>query len=252
MKIVGVIPARYKSSRFEGKPLADICGKPMIWWVYQQVIKTSSIDEVIIATDDDRIVNVCKRLNMNVILTSVNNQTSTERIYEVSKQVEGDLYICINGDEPLIDPKIIEKIIPTQYENYKNECYVSNLMTPIYSPVEVIDTTNIKVVTDMFNNALYMSRNPIPSPKSTIEYSFYKHLGVLIYNKCALKFFANTSKGKNEIIEDINELRFIENGVKLKMVEVEAHSLSVDTPKDLEYVRKIIKEKIDKGELINE
>lgn len=252
MRIIGVIPARYGSSRFPGKPLMDICGKPMIWWVYQQVLSVKGLSDVIVATDDKRIVDVCNKLNINVILTSTNNKTSTERIYEVSKEVSSDLYICINGDEPLIKPDIIEAIIPQKSDVTGVEYYVSNLMTRMNNPVEVIDTTNIKVVTDVSNNALYMSRNPIPSPKSSVEYSFYKHLGVLIYNSKALEFFANTTKGKNEIIEDINELRFIENGIKLKMVEVNSTSLSVDTPKDLEYVKKIIKKKIDKGELSNE
>lgn len=238
MRIVAIIPARYNSTRFPGKPLADICGKPMIWWVYNQVKKVSEILDVYVATDDERIASVCDSFNINHIMTSDSHRTSTERLNEVADSIEADLYICINGDEPLIDPKIIKAIIPKELPD--TDLYVGNLMTSVSDPVEVVDFTNIKVVTDVDNNALFMSRSPIPYPKSSMDYKYYKHVGVLIYNKAALNFFASTAKGPMEMIEDINELRFIEHGNKLKMIKVEAHSLSVDTPKDLERIRNII------------
>lgn len=247
MKIVAVIPARYSSTRFPGKPLSDICGKPMIWWVYNQTKKVKGLSDVYAATDDTRIKEVCEKLNINVIMTSENNSSSTERLYEVSKAIDADLYICINGDEPLIDPKVIEKIIP---KNYDKNFYVGNLITEIKDPAECVDFTNIKVVTDCDSNALFMSRSPIPYPKNSITYKYYKHVGVLIYTKSALKFFAETKKGENEKIEDINELRFIENGKKIKMTKVNSKTLSVDTPKDLEKVRKIMQQKIDNGEIV--
>lgn len=245
MKIVAIIPARYQSSRFPGKPLADLCGKPMIWWVYNQVKKVSEIDEVYVATDDDRIFSMCEKIGINSIMTDLHHETSTERVNEVAHKVGADLYVVVNGDEPLIDPEIIRAIIPMN--KIDTDFYVSNLMTEILHPSEVIDFTNIKVVTDKEGNALFMSRSPIPYPKAFIDYKYYKHVGVLIYSKSALEFFATTPKGYNEKIEDVNELRFIENGKKLKMVEVKAHSLSVDTPKDLEYVRTVIQDMIDRG-----
>lgn len=247
MKIIGVIPARYKSSRFPGKPLADICGKPMIWWVYRQVKKVKELSNVYVATDDDRIEKVCKELGISCIRTSDKHQTSTERTFEISQKIDSDFYVVINGDEPLIDPDVISKIIPNGIP--LNRFYVANLMTEIKSAVETVDFTNIKVVTDSQSNALFMSRSPIPYPKASVKYKYYKHIGVLIYDKDALRFFAETPKGYNEIIEDVNELRFIENGKKLKMIIVDAKSLSVDTPKDLEYVRGIIEEKIKNGEI---
>ena len=247
MKVIAVIPARYKSTRFPGKPLADICGKPMIWWVYNQVIKSKKIDEVYVATDSDEIADVCNKYHINYVMTSQHHGTSTERLNEVAQKIDSDLYICINGDEPLIDPKVIEAIIPD--ESYNKDFYVSNLMTEIKNPVECVDFTNIKVVTDFENNALFMSRSPIPYPKASLNYKYYKHVGVLIYTKSALKFFAETKKGKNEMVEDVNELRFIENGQKLKMIEVTANSLSVDTPKDLESVIKVVSSKIESGEI---
>lgn len=247
MKVIAVIPARYQSSRFPGKPLADLCGKPMIWWVCQQVRKVAEIDEVYVATDDARIVDVCKEHGILSVMTRSDHGTSTERVYEVAQNIPADLYIVINGDEPLIDPQVIRAIIP---KVKPDDFYVSNLMTEIKSPVEAIDFTNIKVVTDEDSNAMFFSRSPIPYPKSSIDYKYYKHVGVLIYDINALKFFAETPKGYNEKIEDVNELRFIEHGKQLKMVEVEANSLSVDTPKDLEHVRNVIMDKIKKGEII--
>jgi 3-deoxy-manno-octulosonate cytidylyltransferase (CMP-KDO synthetase) len=241
MKIIAVIPARYASTRFPGKPLADLCGKPMIWWVYNQVKKVSRIDEVYVATDDERIADVCNNYGFSVIMTSANHNTSTERVNEVAEKVDADIYICINGDEPLISPKVIEAIIPESADNF----YAANLMTAINESSEVIDNTNIKVVTDSCGFALFMSRSPIPYPKASLKYKYYKHLGVLAYTKEALDFVANTPKGFNERIEDINELRFIENQKQLYMVEVDASSISVDTPKDLIEVREIMqKEKI--------
>ena len=248
MRVIAVIPARYSSSRFPGKPLVDLCGKPMIWWVYNQVKKVGTIDEVYVATDDERIAKACDSLSIKYVMTRSDHGTSTERVYEVAQKVQSDLYVVINGDEPLIDPDIIQAIIPNKKP--AGDFYVSNLMTEIKSPVEAVDFTNIKVVTDEDLNALFFSRSPIPYPKSSIDYKYYKHVGVLIYDINALKFFAKTPKGYNEKIEDVNELRFVEHGKKLKMVEVEAHSLSVDTPKDLEKVKKIILEKIEKCEII--
>lgn len=244
MKTIAIIPARYNSSRFRGKPLADICGKPMIWWVYNQVKKVEKIDKVIVATDNNEIGEVCDKFGIEHIMTADTHATSTERLYEVAQKIDSDVYVCINGDEPLIDPLTIEQIIPKDIKHF----YAANLVTKINNPVEVVDSTNIKVVTDNEENALFMSRSPIPYPKATINYDYYKHLGVLAYTIEALKFFASTTKGKNEKIEDINELRFIEHGKKLKIITVDAHTLSVDTPKDLEYVRQVLESKITNEE----
>lgn len=247
MKVIAIIPARYQSSRFPGKPLADISGKPMIWWVYNQVKKCEKIDEVYVATDDERISKTCKQNGINYVMTSIEHRSSTERAYEVCRKVSSDLYVVVNGDEPLIDPNLIDSIVPTEMP--EQEVFVSNLMTAISSPVEAVDFTNIKVVVDAESNALFMSRSPIPYPKASIDYQYFKHIGVLLYNAAALKFFAETPKGQNEKIEDVNELRYIEHGIKLKMIPVEAHSLSVDTPKDLEFVREVVKQKISAGQI---
>lgn len=243
MKVIAIIPARYGSSRFPGKPLADICGKPMIWWVYQQVQKAEGISEVYVATDDQRIESACRENGIAALMTSGSHKTSTERAFEVANRIAADLYIVVNGDEPLIDPKTISRVIP---EQIPHELYVGNLMAKMERPSEVVDFTNIKVVTDNDGYAVFFSRSPIPYPKSSLNYVYYKHVGVLAYDYAALKFFAETPVGHNEAIEDINELRFIDHGVKIKMTEAVVHSLSVDTPKDFEYVKKEIEKKHEK------
>lgn len=245
MKVAAIIPARYDSSRFKGKPLADICGRPMLWWVYRQVKKSDRIDSVCVATDSEQVQELCRQYDMQCVMTSDRHRTSTERIYEAAQKLPADLYLCINGDEPLIRPEIIEKIIPENTDSF----FAANLMTQIHHPVEAVDDSNIKVVTDKNGCALFMSRSPIPHPKSSIQFEYFKHLGVLAYSPEALRFFSETSKGPLEEIEDINELRFIEHGKKLKMIPVEAETLSVDTPKDLEYVRSVVQEKMQRGEL---
>lgn len=245
MQAIAIIPARYDSSRFKGKPLADLCGRPMLWWVYHQVKKSKKLQQVWVATDHDAIREACAQYQIPCKMTSPQCPTSTQRVWEVAQSLEADLYVCVNGDEPLIDPQVIDQVIPTSLEGF----FAANLMAPIISPVEAVDDTNIKVVADGEGNALFFSRSPIPHPKSSVEYSFYKHLGVLCYTKEALEFFHSTPRGPLEAIEDINELRFIEHGKKLRMIPVEAKSLSVDTPKDLEYVRGVLRNKLSKGEI---
>ena len=144
MRTIAIIPARYGSSRFQGKPLADLCGKPMVWWVYNQVSQSKKIDAVYVATDHAAIQQACTELHIPCLMTSPANRTSTERIYEAAQSLPADIYLCINGDEPLIDPNIVEQVIPNRKEGF----FAANLMTKIHSPVEVVDETNIKVVTE--------------------------------------------------------------------------------------------------------
>ena len=188
MRVVAVIPARYQSSRFKGKPLELIEDEPMVAWVYGQVKQVRGLDDVYVATDDERIEKVCKEKNIKVILTKNTHPTSTERVQEVSETVKADLYLVINGDEPLINPKMIEKIIPESLPD-SNKVYVANLMTKIKNPVEAVDFTNIKVVFDKLSYAMFFSRSPIPYPKGSMDYDYYKHVGVLIYNKKSFRFF---------------------------------------------------------------
>lgn len=244
MKIIGIIPARYQSSRFEGKPLADILGKPMIWWVYQQAIKAESLDEVFVATDDKRIEQACIENNINVIMTSSEHKTGTDRIGEVARKIKADLYVNIQGDEPMIEPQTISKAIEPFFTD--ENLQISNLMTKITDPVDVVNFTVPKVITNKDNIGIYLTRSTTPYPKGSIDYCYYKQVCVYGFTPDALEFFCNSPRGKIEQIEDIEILRFIEAGYRVQFVEVESDTVAVDTKKDLEKVRVLMQEKIDR------
>lgn len=238
MKIVCVIPARYKSSRFPGKPLEDIGGKPLIWWVYQQAIKVEEFSEVYVATDDERIEGKCKELNMKVIMTSEECATGTDRVAEVAEKIEADLYINIQGDEPLLEPSTIKEAIKPFYENHKVQ--VTNLMTKIRNYAEVINSTIPKVVVNDLGEGVFLSRSAIPYPKGEIDIDYFKQVCVYGFKPEALRFFKHTARGRIERCEDIEILRFIENGIKVSFLEVSQETVAVDTKGDLEKVRSII------------
>lgn len=241
MKVIAVIPSRYSSSRFPGKPLKDICGHPMLWWVYQQVIKVNSIDEVIVATDDERIYNMCVDNGMNVMMTSKDHSTPTDRLYEVSTKTDGDIYMFVGGDEPLIEPEAIDAVVP---KNEVPEMYVANAMTTIKTAPEVIDFTNIKVVVNEDNIGLYTSRSPLPYPKGGLDFEYKKFVGIGAFSRKALDFYFHTPKGKMEKIEECDLMRFIEHQIPIKFFDVTCRNISVDTPKDLEKVRALMKAKL--------
>ena len=238
MKKIVIIPARYGSSRLPGKPLIDICGKPMIWWVYKHTKEVKGIDDVYVATDDDRIKEVCDKYEMNVVMTSTIHKTHVDRLHEVSNKIDADMYICVCGDEPLIEAKTIEKIIPN--ERINEEYYVSALMREFSEPTEVIEPGNIKVVTNNEGYCTALSRSPIPFPYKTILYKYKKTLGIECYNKKALDYFVNTPEGIWEKIESVTLMRFLENHIKVKFTLVDDNTISVDTEKDVEKVRKMI------------
>ena len=257
--VVGIIPARYGSSRFEGKPLALIEGRPMIEWVARRAARAPGVSRVIVALDDDRVAAACQAAGIEFMMTRSDHGTSTGRLAEVAAKVPADLYIAINGDEPLIDPNLIARVIPEGWPRQNgtewpaDKPFAANLTCRMTSPAEVVDPSNIKVVwgpggqgadTGKGGRAVFFSRSPIPYPKSSLDFDYYKHIGVIAYNRAGLDFFASTPKGPIEAVEDINELRFIENGVMLQMIVVEPGlGLSVDTPKDLERIRALVREK---------
>jgi 3-deoxy-manno-octulosonate cytidylyltransferase (CMP-KDO synthetase) len=253
MRIIGVIPARYESSRFPGKPLADICGKPMIWWVYQQCKKVQDFDCVYVATDDERIFDRCKEMNMDVVMTSHSHKTGTDRIGEIARMIPSDLVINVQGDEPLLEPDTIRAAIEPFYTNPSLE--ITNLMTKIIDPLDVVNVTVPKVITNKEGIGVYLTRATSPFPKGSLDYSYYKQVCVYGFRPSALSFFCDYGikygKAKIEAVEDIEILRFIENGYKVQYVEVNSETVAVDTPFDLERVRKIISTKIAMGKLYN-
>lgn len=239
MKIIAVIPSRYNSTRFKGKALADICGKPMVWWVYQQVLKVTNINEVYVATDSEEIYDVCIKFGMNVLMTSNKHDTPTSRLYEVSTLTDGDKYVFVGGDEPLINPAAIEKVVKTAIDN---DSFAVNAMTTIKTAPEVLDFTNIKVVSNTDGYLLYTTRSPLPYPKGGLDFEYFKFVGIGVFSREALAFYDSTPKSKLEKIEECDLLRFVEKFKKVRMVEVEVNNISVDTPKDLEVARKKMEE----------
>ncbi len=241
MRVVGIIPARYASTRLPGKPLKDILGYPMIWWVYKRVSQVKQLDEIIVATDDERIQSVCKQYEIPVIMTSSNHPNGAMRLQEVSETTAADFYVQLNGDEPLMNTDAIIAAIPENVP--QNVEFGTNIITQIDDPAQVMDSSNIKMVFDDSMNALYMSRTPIPYPFKSIDFQYYKHVGIIGYNKKMLDFYKNSVPGRFEQIEGIDTLRFLDYGKQLKLSLVpDCHSLSVDTQKDLEMVRRMMKE----------
>ena len=248
--IVGVIPARYNSTRLPGKPLADICGKPMVWWAYKNVSGINGLDKIFVATDDERIKTVCNEFCIPVLMTSPDHRTAANRLYEVSQSIDAEYFIQLNGDEPLLDERIVRAAIPSSFP--MDVEFGSNVITKIDTEEHLKDPSNIKVVFDSEMNALYMSRNIIPMNFKTYTIEYYKHIGVIGYNRKMLEFYNNSSPGRLELAEGIDTLRFIDYGKQLKLQIVpECRCLSVDTSKDLDEVRGIIGEKYsEKRELM--
>ena len=238
MKIIAIIPARYQSTRLPGKPLADICGKPMLWWVYHRVSQIKEFDSVCCAIDDDRIKFACEKYGMKYVMTRNDHPEHISRIHEVSTKLDADYYVCINGDEPLISEDCILPILPKEV---KSGPYFGGARRILTDPAETIDFAKIKlVISEQTGRCLYMSRTPVPYPKGSLLFNYNKYVGVECFNKQALDFFVSTPMGDLEKIEDIDHLRFLENGINLHFTRVESESISVDTLKDLEKVRIII------------
>lgn len=240
MKIVAVIPARYKSSRFPGKPLADIHGYPMIWWVYQEAKKVKEFSDVIVATESDLIVDVCNKLGIKVIMTSDTHPSGTDRVAEVAQSVQADLYVIIMGDEPLLTASDERKLIASVSDAPDADAFM--LTERFVEPVDVANMTTIKLAINDIGYLIFMSRLPIPYPKDAIGYSFYKNVGCYALRKKTLDFFLATKPGNIERAEGMELLRLLENHKKIFTVPIESKSMSVDTEKDLERVRKAIRD----------
>lgn len=236
MKVIGIIPSRYGSTRFPGKPLAEICGKPMIYWVYNSAKQVQELDEIYVATDDIRIYEVCEKYNINVIMTRNDHMNCFYRMHEVAHKIHADRYIMINGDEPLIEPECIKTVVD---EVIKTEADYLFSYRKLKNPVETLDTGNIKVVISD-NKLVYLSRYPVPCPHKSVMFDYKKIIGIQGFSLEALDFFVNTQPGEIEQIEDIAELRWIENHKIVNCIEVFSDSISVDNPRDIEKVTQIM------------
>lgn len=241
MKTLCVIPARYGSTRMPGKMLADLYGHPLVWWAYNNACKVSEFDKVIIATDDERVKTVCEAFGAEVLMTSSNCSCLIDRLYEVSQVIEADYYVSVNGDEPILEPEVMGKVIPDFVETDKP--IVRGLAREFTNPAEVLDPGNMKMAIGQGGYCLYRSRSPIPYPQTTTDFTYKKYVGVELFNKKALEFYVSTPATELEIIEDIGALRFLEYGIPIHYDIVESKSLSIDTPKDFEYIKKVIAER---------
>ncbi len=247
MKIIGVIPARYGSTRFEGKPLAKIAGKALVEWVYLNASKARSLSELILATDDERIYTYCQTCGMNVEMTSKDHPSGTDRMLEVAHRHPADAYINIQGDEPLITGEALDALA----DGATNEgAEVATLITPVStSDSALCDVNMVKVVVDKSGYALYFSRSKIPYPRDSQHASYYQHIGVYFFTREALLRFAELEPSPLELTEGLEQLRLLENGIRIFTVRTAYKPISVDVPADIVKVEALIQRMKDEGKL---
>lgn len=235
MKVVIVIPARYKSSRLPGKPLADLCGKPMVQHVYERALLAKNAHKVIVATDDLRIFTAVKKFGGNVLMTSPEHQTGTDRVIEVSKRINADIFINVQGDEPLIRPEDIDSLIDQMLSN--RSCQVATLCHPVQKE-DALDPNVVKIVRSMDGKALYFSRHLIPFAREDNHQAIYlKHVGIYGYTAELLKKYDKLPFSQLENMEKLEQLRLIEAGIAINAIEIDSMAQGVDTPEDLARVR---------------
>ena len=240
MKIIGVIPARYESSRFPGKPLELINGRPMVWWVYKRAVAVPSIDSVIVATDDERIMDCCREYGMKAMMTSDKHRTGADRVAEVAANTDGDIYLNIQGDEPLIEPEEIQQVIDMQQEEGVE---YAALCQRINDPAEYTNPNVVKAVRDLEGNAIYLTR--LPAPYNTDKDQEGWHLvGLYSYKRQFLLDFGSWPQSNLEIAENGIECnRALEHGRKLRLKETEFSSFGVDLKEQIAQVEEIMKER---------
>lgn len=237
-KIVAIIPARYESTRFPGKPLANICGKPMIQWVYEQVKKTRGIYDVYVATDDIIICENVKKFGGHSIMTS-KCSCGTERTFQACKDIDCEIVLNIQGDEPLIKPQMIQDLIKA-FET--PDVLMATLKKCITDRKEIDNPNVVKVITDTLGYAIYFSRFPIPFVReANKEILYYKHIGIYGYRKQFLEKFVSLPNGLLEKAENLEQLRAIENGYKILVNQTEYQSIGVDVPSDIQKVEEEMK-----------
>lgn len=242
-KIVAVIPARYQSSRFPGKPLALINGQPMIQWVYERVGKVRELDAIYVATDDKRIYDCVMNFGGKCLMTSSAHESGTDRLAECVELLElddTDIVLNIQGDEPLIKEDMILDLISTMDGNAD----MGTLKELIVSKDDIENTNIVKVVTDLRDNAMYFSRYPIPYNRGKLDViNYYRHVGVYAYRVKFLREFSKLPKSQYERIECLEQLRALENGYKIRVKETSSSSMGVDVPGQIQQVEIILLER---------
>ena len=239
MKIICVIPARYASTRLPGKPLKDICGKPMICRVYDRACLAKNISDVIVATDDERIFQAVEKNSGRAMMTRADHKTGTDRLAEVAEKIsDADVVINVQGDEPLIEPALIEELAK-QFED--ENLQMATVATELSDEDEMKNPNNVKVVIDKNNNALYFSRSLIPYPRNEGKSKVYKHIGIYAYRRNFLLNYAKMQPTELEQAESLEQLRALENGYKIRVIKSNCKFVGVDTEEDLKLVNEIYK-----------
>ncbi len=250
-RVVAVIPARWESSRFPGKPLADISGKSMVRRVVEQVSRARRVSEVIVATDDERIVAEVVSFGGKAVMTSPDHLSGTDRVAEAARSLDCQVVVNVQGDEPAIPPENVDLAIEPFMDD--PQLKVSSLMTPIASSGDLLDPNVCKVVADKNGFALYFSRAPIPFHRDSWEKVFsnnslgsggldysdnFQHIGLYAYSRECLQTFCELPPSRLESIEKLEQLRLLENGIPIKMMKTNRHSVGVDCPEDIAKVLK--------------
>lgn len=242
MNIIAMIPARYSATRFPGKLMKDLGGKPVILRTYEAALHTNLFDDVYIVTDSEVIFNTIKKAGGKVIMSQEDHQCGSDRIAEAVKNIETDVVINVQGDEPFIDKTSLSKLIDVFKNDPQNEIDLASLKVQIFNKEDIENPNNVKVITDVNNLAIYFSRSVIPFHRDKdVNIKYYKHKGVYAFRKQALLDFYKTPITPLEAVEKIEAIRYQEIGKKIKMVETDIEALGIDTPEDLEKAIQFLK-----------
>jgi len=239
--VVVVIPARYGSTRLPGKPLVSLAGKPMIQRVYERAKLAERVSRVLVATDDERILKAVNAFGGEARMTRPEHRTGTERVAEVAAHESGDVFVNVQGDEPLLDPTAVDAAVGALADD--PQASISTVATAIKAPGDIMDPNVCKVVLDFDENALYFSRAPIPWVRDTggkVQARHLKHLGLYAFRRDALLEYPTLPQGELERLEQLEQLRWLENGWKIRVAEVAHDAVSVDVPEDVARVEKLL------------
>jgi 3-deoxy-manno-octulosonate cytidylyltransferase (CMP-KDO synthetase) len=241
LKAIAVIPARLASTRLPRKMLREIAGKPLIGAVYDAVRSSPLLADVLVATDSEEIISVCRERGWKAQLTSAAHRSGTERVHEISNREAADIYINVQGDEPLIDPGTVDAVAAAMAED--DAIQLATPCAAITQPNEIMDPNVVKVVLDFDGQALYFSRAPIPWVRDTgdrVAARHWKHIGLYGYRRDALLEFPTLPPGELERIEQLEQLRWLENGFHMHVVETSYNAVSVDVRGDIDRVEKLL------------
>ncbi|WP_299680263.1 3-deoxy-manno-octulosonate cytidylyltransferase [uncultured Tenacibaculum sp.] len=240
MKIIAMIPARFNASRFPGKLMKDLAGKPVILRTYESALQTKLFDEVYVVTDSDVIYDVIKAADGKVIMSKKEHDCGSDRIAEAVEDLDVDIVINVQGDEPFIDKVSLSKLIEVFKGDINKKIDLASLKVKMNATEDIENPNNVKVITDQDDFAIYFSRSVIPYHRDqTLKVNYFKHKGVYAFRKNALMDFYNTPMTPLEAAEKIEAIRYLEVGKKIKMIETSVESIGIDTPEDLEKAKKL-------------